>query len=168
MTGNNAHGEGCSVARSHACPLRGLHAPETEGFTPARAATNLRVNVESIPHDVRPIGIDPLDLQGVRAVGEPVRPEDGHLVALDRVALVELPPRLQYAVDENVGHPAGAPLLAADPARRRPREAEGRGRTRLVGRGGRTFAPDPRGVVGRPGSARIDHRGLAFLRWPSA
>src|SRR5258706_11286200 len=153
MTGNNAHGEGCSVARSHACRLRGLNAPETEGITPARAATTLRVNVESIHHDVRPIGIDHLDLQGVRAVGEPVRPEDGHLVALDRVALVELHPRLQYAVDENVGHPAGAPLLASDPARRRPREAEGRGRARLVGRGGLTLAPYPHICLGRPGPA---------------
>src|SRR5258706_449969 len=57
-------------------------------------ATNLRVNVESIHHDVRPIGVDHLDLERMRGVGEPVRPEDGHLVALDGVALVEPHPRL--------------------------------------------------------------------------
>src|SRR5258706_12975947 len=102
MTGNNAHGEGCSVARSHACRLRGLHAPETEGITPARAATNLRVNVESIHHDVRPIGVDHLDLERVRSVGEPVLPEDGHLVALDGIALVELHLSLENAVDVDV------------------------------------------------------------------
>src|SRR5687767_14239347 len=105
------------------------------------------MDVESVYHDVGTI-VDRRNLDHQRMVtgGEPVLPEDRHLVALDRVALAQPDFPYQDAVDVDVDDPAGARLAAADDAHRGPGEAEGDGRAVDVGGGGDAFAPDP-GVV---------------------
>src|SRR5258706_3820275 len=107
-----------------------------------------RVDIESIHHDVGTIVCRrDLDRQRMGTVGQPILPEDGHLVSLDRITLAQLDRPHKNAVDINVGTSPGAGLFAADPAHRGPREAEGEGRARLIGCGRAAFGPHSVGVV---------------------
>src|SRR3982751_4765324 len=79
--------------------------------------------------------------------GQPILPEDSHLVSLDRISPAQPDFCHENAVDINVGAPPGAGLFTADPAHRGPGKAEGEGRARLIGCGRVAFGPDSVGVA---------------------
>src|SRR3954467_12995304 len=70
-------------------------------------------HVERIHHHIGMVGVGHLHHQRVGAGAQAVRPEDGHLVALHRVALAQHDLAHLDAVDGYVGGAAGAALLAA-------------------------------------------------------
>src|SRR3989442_11167144 len=100
------------------------------------------------------------------AIRQPIPSEDRHLVALDGIALPHIDLSLDNTVESNPGASTGAALLAADPGHRRPGEAEGRGRARLIGCGRRPFAEDSGIPVGIPGADEAERR-IVFLVAPS-
>src|ERR1044071_2585988 len=120
------------LRRPHQPPLRQRKAKNRR----APSVEALRAHIESVYHHVGSAVRRHLDLQLVRTGGQPIRPEDGGLESLDRIAPEELDLLHESAVEENLGRPAGARLLAADPAHRGSGESEGDGRVLLIARGG--------------------------------
>src|SRR3954447_2454330 len=100
----------------------------------------------------------------MRAVAQAVRPEDRHLVALDRIALAEIDLRLHDAIDRHSRAAACAAFLAADPGDRGAGEFEGGGGAGYVADERVPFAPDAR--VARIPAAREGDRRIVFLEAP--